>query len=50
MNPKYALFIWSSYALALAVVLWNAFTPHLRRNHLKRHLSESLEDDSGDEE
>ena len=51
MNPKYALFIWSSYALALAVVLWNAWTPHLRRNHLKRHLSESLkQEDSGDEE
>ncbi|WP_084183353.1 heme exporter protein CcmD [Nevskia soli] len=44
MNPKYALFIWSSYALALAVVLWNAFAPHFRRNDLKRRLSESLEE------
>jgi heme exporter protein CcmD len=50
VNPKYALFIWSSYALALAVVLWNAFAPHFRRNDLKRRLSESLEDTQGDEE
>ena len=49
MNPKYALFIWSSYALALAVVLWNAFSPQLRRNDLKRRLSELLEE-SGDNE
>jgi heme exporter protein CcmD len=49
VNPKYAVFIWSSYALALAVVLWNAFSPHLRRNDLKRRLSESLEE-SGDNE
>ncbi|MDE0854856.1 MAG: heme exporter protein CcmD [Nevskia sp.] len=50
MNPKYALFIWSSYALALAVVLWNAFTPHLRRNDLKRRLSESAEQTEGEDE
>ena len=50
MNPKYALFIWSSYALTLAVVLWNAFVPHFRRNDLKRRLSESLEDTQGGEE
>lgn len=50
MNSKYALFIWSSYALALAVVLWNAFTPHLRRNDLKRRLSESAEHPEGDDE
>ena len=50
MNPKYALFIWSSYALALAVVLWNAYTPHLRRNDLKRRLSESVEQPEGEDE
>jgi heme exporter protein CcmD len=50
MNPKHALFIWSSYALALGVVLWNALIPYLRRNELKRRLSESLEDDNGREE
>ena len=50
VNPKYALFIWSSYALALAVVLWNAFAPHFRRNDLKRRLSESLEDTQEGEE
>jgi heme exporter protein CcmD len=43
MNPRYALFVWSSYALALAVVLWNAWVPQLRRRQLKRQLSETLE-------
>jgi heme exporter protein CcmD len=43
MNPKYAVFIWGSYALTLAVLLWNAFTPHFRRNELKRRLSETAE-------
>jgi heme exporter protein CcmD len=49
MNPKYALFIWSSYGLALAVVLWNAFAPHFRRNELKKRLSEGA-DGAGEEE
>jgi len=44
MNPRYALFVWSSYALALAVVLWNAWVPQLRRRQLKRQLSDALED------
>jgi heme exporter protein CcmD len=50
MNPKYALFIWSSYGLALAVLLWNAYTPYLRRNQLKRTLSESLDQAAEDSE
>ena len=40
MNPKYALFIWTSYGLALAVVLWNVLVPQLRRGELKKRLSE----------
>jgi heme exporter protein CcmD len=39
MNPKYEVFIWSSYALAFAVLLWNALAPSLRRGQLKRELS-----------
>jgi heme exporter protein CcmD len=41
MNPKYAFFIWTSYALTLAVLLWNVFAPSLRRGQLKRELSEA---------
>lgn len=49
MNAKYALFIWSSYGLALAVVLWNVLAPRLRRNELRKQLSEAA-DGAGDEE
>lgn len=49
MNPKYALFIWTSYGLALAVVLWNVLVPQLRRGELKKRLSE-VEDGAEDEE
>jgi len=48
VNPKYALFIWTSYGLALAVVLWNVFAPRLRRSELKKRLSEGP--DSAEEE
>ena len=41
MNPKYAFFIWTSYALALAVLLWNVFAPSLRRSQLRRELVEA---------
>lgn len=43
MNPKYAVFIWSSYALTLAVLLWNALAPRLRRRELQRKLSEAAD-------
>ena len=43
MNPKYAVFVWGSYGLAFAVLLWNALAPWLRRNQLKRLLSETVE-------
>jgi heme exporter protein CcmD len=37
---KYAFFIWSSYALTLAVFLWNVVAPMLQRSKLRQHLSE----------
>ena len=40
MTGKYAVFIWGSYGLTLAVLLWNALVPQLRRGALKRRLSE----------
>lgn len=40
MNEKYAAFIWSSYALGLAVLIWNLVAPKLRRRELRRRLSE----------
>jgi len=40
MNPKYALFIWTSYALTAAVVIWNLLAPRLRRNQLQRRMSD----------
>ncbi|MBL6750477.1 MAG: heme exporter protein CcmD [Nevskia sp.] len=46
MNPKYAVFIWGSYALTALVLVWNAFAPRLRRNDLKRLLSAGAESDS----
>ncbi len=49
MNPKYAFFIWTSYALTAAVVLWNLLGPRLRRNDLQRRLSEGADDTESDE-
>jgi heme exporter protein D len=43
MNPKYALFIWTSYGLTLAVLLWNVFAPRLRRGEIKRQLAETAD-------
>ncbi len=44
MNPKYAFFIWTSYALTAAVVLWNLFAPRRRRSELQRRLSEGTDE------
>jgi heme exporter protein CcmD len=50
MNPKYAVFIWGSYGLTLAVLLWNAFAPQFRRRELKHKLTEAAElaDEAGE--
>jgi heme exporter protein CcmD len=44
VNEKYALYVWSSYGLSLAVLLWNMWAPRLRRNQLRRQLAEAPED------
>ncbi|MBX6419833.1 MAG: heme exporter protein CcmD [Sinobacteraceae bacterium] len=46
MNPKYAVFIWSSYALTLAVLVWNALAPWLRRNEWRRRRSEAANEEA----
>jgi len=40
MNEHYAPYIIGSYALTAAVLLWNAVTPRLRRNQVRKLLSE----------
>ena len=45
MNPKYAFFIWGSYGLTFAVLLWNILVPWLRRRELNRGLAEDGETD-----
>ena len=49
MNPKYALFIWGSYGLTLAVLLWNVLAPTLRRGELKRQGPDA-DDAAGEDE
>lgn len=48
MDARYAFFIWSSFGIAAAVVLWNVLAPRLARNELKRRLSEAAEDSPDD--
>jgi heme exporter protein CcmD len=40
VNPKYAVYVWSSYGLTLAVLIWNVLMPQLRRAELKRRLAQ----------
>lgn len=49
MNPKHAVFIWSSYALTFGVLLWNWLSPRLRCNELRRQLSEDAPDEENAE-
>lgn len=44
MNPHYAAFIYASYGLALVVLVWNVLAPRLRRNAVRRQLSEAVEE------
>lgn len=46
MDPRYALFIWASYALSALVVVWNLWSPRRTRNELRQRLSERAEDES----
>lgn len=50
MNPHYLPFILGSYALTLAVLLWNAVVPRLRRNQMRRELSEPGDEGAGEDE
>jgi heme exporter protein CcmD len=49
MNPKHALFIWTSYALTFAVLAWNALAPLLRRRALRQILADAAEPDEATE-
>ena len=49
MNEKHALFIWTSYGLTAAVLLWNWLAPRLARNELRRQLSEGTADEEASE-
>ena len=40
MNEKYAFFIWGSYGLTLAALLWNWLRPKVEREELRRRLAE----------
>lgn len=48
MDPRYALFIWASFALVAAVLLWNLIAPALARNQIRARLSEAQDDYSQD--
>jgi heme exporter protein CcmD len=50
MDPRYALFIWSSFGIAAVAVLWNVLSPRFQRNDLMRRLSEHAEDTQGEDE
>ena len=39
----YADYVWPSYALAVAVLIWNWLSPRLKRRSLLRELGEELE-------
>lgn len=41
MNERYALFIWSSYALTALVLVWNLWSPRLARGAVMRRLAEN---------
>lgn len=49
MDPRYAFFIWASFGIAAAAVLWNVLSPRLERNELKRRLSESAQEHTDDD-
>ena len=42
----YAAYVWSAYAVALAVLLWNAWVPWGRQRRLRRLLARQLEAES----
>lgn len=49
MNPKYAFYIWTSYALTALVLAWNLFNPVLRRKALIERIAVQDADSESDE-
>lgn len=43
MEPRYAFFIWASFAVSAVVVIWNVVAPKLQRNQIRQRLSDALE-------
>jgi heme exporter protein D len=41
VNDKYAFFIWTSYGITLAVLLWNWLAPRIARSRLRRVLADA---------
>lgn len=39
---QYAPYVWSSYALFLAALLWDFLMPHLRLRRFRRELAQRL--------
>ena len=37
----YAVFVWGSYGIALAVFAWNLIAPRLRRREILKELSDT---------
>lgn len=38
----YAVYVWSSYAVATVVMVANLIAPHLRRRRLQRELAQAV--------
>jgi len=49
MNPKYAFYIWTSYALTALVLAWNLFNPIIRRKTLIEKITMQNADSESDE-
>lgn len=46
MNEKYALFIWTSYGISVAVLLWNWLSPRLARGSLRQRIAVAQDGES----
>jgi heme exporter protein CcmD len=48
VNEKYAFFIWTSYGITLAVLLWNWLAPRAARARLHRVLIQARSEEIGE--
>ena len=46
MNEKYAVFIWGSYAVTAAVLLWNYFSARMERSSLRARMAAACAEES----